>query len=108
MASKLITPPDHDSAGEYLLVNASTDDISLVARWLQFQEKDYIIHLYHDGMNDPEWLTAVSKTVKTCLVDRTRSSTHSLAPMMDNLAKIIWYSKDHAYTTPLEYFVSHG
>ena len=106
--SKIITPPDHDLVGVYLLVNAAVDDVELVVKWLQTQDKDYIIHLYHDGMDDPSWLTRVAKTVTHCLMSRTRSNTNSLTPMLDHISKIVWYGPDQEYATPLEYLVKHG
>jgi hypothetical protein len=108
MTSKVITPPDHDMAGEYLLVNASVADVELVVQWLQIHDKDHTIHLYHDGMAQSEWLGTVAKTVKHCVMDRDRSSTNSIAPMLDHISKIIWYGKDQEYATPIEYFVKHG
>jgi hypothetical protein len=108
MSSKIITPPDHDRDGVYVLVNASVADVELVVQWLQIHDKDHTIHLYHDGMDQPEWLEAVVKTVKHCVMDRSRSNANSVAPMLDHISKIVWYGKDQEYATPIEYFVKHG
>ena len=108
MSSKIITPPDHDLESAYLLVNASVADVGLVVQWLQIHDKEHTIHLYHDGMAQPEWLSAVVKTVKYCVMDRSRSNTDSIAPMLDHISKIVWCGKDQEYATPIEYFVKHG
>lgn len=107
--SKVITPPDQiNDPNSYLIVNAVPTDIELVVRWLRFSGKDYTIHLYHDGMNNSQWLSEVARQCGKILINRNNTEPKGLIPLYEALGKIVWFGLDQNYLSPIEYFSKNG
>jgi len=87
------------------VVNAPIADIQMLSRWLQIEEKDYTIHLYHDGMQESNWLKSVANQVDFILVHRPNSSGKSLEPLFDHVSKIIWFGDQEQYNKLIDYFL---
>jgi len=109
MPSNIVTPPDIVlEENSFLIINATTDEVDLLVRWIKTSIEDYSVHLYHEGMDDTEWLAKVSKGVNHVLVSRDRTPAEMLTPILDYVAKITWFGKNQVYSEPLEYFLKHG
>lgn len=107
--SKVVTPPDIINEPFVLLVvNASIDDIEMVAEWLRYCDKNYTIHLYQDVMGDPAWLAEVAKSAETILVHRTNTKDTNIQVMYDDVAKIKWFGDGQIYATATDYLVKNG
>lgn len=105
--SQIVTPPDiikEDTV--YLIVNAPVWDIEMVVRWLQINSKQYTIHLYHDGMDDTEWLHQTAAESELVIVNRKQ--TANLDPILDFASKIRWIGKDQEFPSAAEFLVKHG
>ena len=107
--SKVVTPPDVVNEDCVLLiVNAVPNDIDLVAKWLRFSEKNYTIHLYHDGMDSVSWLKEVANTAQIILVNRNSTQDNSIKAMYDSIAKIKWIGEEQEFATATDYLVKNG
>ena len=107
--SKVVTPPDIINEPDvYLLVNAELNDVEMVVNWLKVNQKNCTIHLYHDGMQDLNWLTEVALTAKTVLVNRKQTSFTCVEALFDNIKKIVWFGQDQTYNTATQYLVKNG
>ena len=108
--SQIVTPPDllkEDIV--YLVVNAEPWDVEMVAYWLKVTEKDYTIHLYHDSMGDPNWLTQAGSLSELILVQRTKENqSESIAALLDQVGKIKWFGEDQDYRSAVEYLAKNG
>lgn len=107
--SKVVTPPDivtEDTV--YLVVNAHVSDIEMVVNWLRVKDKQFTIHLYHDGMNDVDWLHSVSTSAAVVLANRTDSARESIDALLDHAEKIKWFGSNQTYTTATDYLVKNG
>jgi hypothetical protein len=63
MHSNFITPPDFVDDQELhtvTVVDATVDDVELLARMCENSDEMYNIYLYRDEMQQPEWLAAAA------------------------------------------------
>jgi hypothetical protein len=107
--SKVVTPPDiiiEDTV--YLIVNADVSDIEMVANWLRIKDKQFTMHLYHDGMADLDWLRSVGKSASTVLVNRHGSDRSCIDTLLDFNEKIKWFGNNQLHTTATDYLVKNG
>lgn len=105
--SQVVTPPDIVKEDiVYLVVNAPVWDIEMVVRWLQINNKQYTIHLYHDGMDDPNWLHQAASESELIIVHRKQ--TANLEPILDFITRIRWVGEDQDYPSAAEYLVKNG
>lgn len=107
--SKVVTPPDvvHEDT-VYLVVNAEVSDIEMVVNWLRINDKQFTIHLYHDGMSNLDWLQSVSKSAALVLVNRTVSDRSTIETLLDHNEKIKWFGSNQTYPTATDYLVKNG
>lgn len=107
--SKVVTPPDIINKSHVLLVvNADVSDVEMFAQWLRFNSKEYTIHLYHDGMDSIDWLTEVSITAHTILVNRDTTQDASIKAMYDSISKITWVGSTQEFDTATSYLIKNG
>ena len=107
--SKVVTPPDIIAEDlTYLIVNATVDDLKMLSYWLHSEEKDYTIHLYHDGMEDHEWLNSVAKLSKHILVNKTISTANTISPIFDYVSKIVWFGENETHARAINYFLDNA
>lgn len=107
--SKVVTPPDVVNEPDvYLILNADISDIEMVVNWLKVKQKNYTIHLYHDGMNDTSWLSSVADAAKCILANRSTSSTESIQALFDNINKIQWFGSGQPFDTATQYLLKNG
>jgi hypothetical protein len=108
--SQVITPPDVRTNNiVYLVINAELWDVELIVHWLKINNKDYTIHIYHEGMNDLGWLKTVGESCHMILYNKNRSSNEkNLEALSDHIDKIKWFGKDQDYPSAVEYLVKYG
>lgn len=105
--SQLVTPPDILSEHTvYLVVNAQAWDIELIMRWLKFNEKQYTIHIYHDAMEDLQWLNRAGAESELIFVNRQQAPT--MDPLLDHTAKIVWFGEGQKYPSAVESMLKNG
>ena len=107
--SKVVTPPDiviEDTV--YLIVNADVSDIEMVANWLRINDKQFTMHLYHDGMDDLNWLRSVCPLAATVLVNRGSTDRSCIDALLDFNEKIKWFGSNQLHTTATDYLVKNG
>ena len=109
--SQLVTPPDIVSEHiVYLVVNAPAWDVEMIVRWLKFNEKKYTIHLYHSGMQDPDWLSKAAAESECVLVHKkdTLSDQQTMDAVLNYTDRIRWFGEDQDCPSAVEYLVKHG
>lgn len=107
--SQVVTPPDIvNEHTVFLIVNAPTWDVEMVVRWLKMSNKEYTIHLYHDGMDDLTWLRSAGEQSQTILIDRKNSDLKSVDALLDYVGKIKWFGEDQPSPSAVEYLVNNG
>lgn len=106
--SKVVTPPDIiDESLVILVVNADIEDVGMVAELLRYSHKNYTIHLYHDAMDNIDWLIEVAGTAQTILVHRTNTKDTSVKAMYDSIAKIKWIGEGQAHASATTYLANN-
>ena len=104
-----MTPPDIISEDNvYLIVNAKPVDVEMVVKWLKITNKQYTIHIYHDGMNDLSWLSETAKVAQTILVNRTNTSMDSIGVLLDYISKLTWTGSNQEYNTVMDFLAKNG
>lgn len=107
--SKVVTPPDIINESQVLLVvNADMSDVEMFSQWLRFNNNEYTIHLYHDGMDSIDWLSQVSNTAHTILVNRDITQDSTVKAMYDSISKITWIGSNQEFDTATSYLIKHG
>lgn len=105
--SQLVTPPDIlTEYTVYLVVNSQPWDIEMIMRWLKFSEKKYTIHVYHDAMEDLEWLHRAGKESELIFVNRQQPP--NMEPLLDYTAKVVWFGGGQAYPSAVESMIKNG
>lgn len=107
--SKVVTPPDiipEDTV--YLIVNAKPVDVEMVVKWLKITNKQYTIHLYHDGMSDLPWLSDTAKVAQTVLVNRSNTDMDTIAVLLDHVTKLTWIGTNQEYATTMDFLAKNG
>ena len=107
--SKVVTPPDIINESQVLLVvNADMSDVEMFSQWLRFNNNEYTIHLYHDGMDSIDWLSQVSTTACTILVNRDVTQDSTIKAMYDSITKIKWIGSNQEFDTATSYLIKNG
>jgi hypothetical protein len=65
MHSNFITPPDYIET--VLVLNASEEQIKLLATKVELTNKPYDVYFYRDEMNDQDWLSKVTNKADVIL-----------------------------------------
>lgn len=105
--SQIVTPPDILSEHTvYLVINAHEWDIEMIMRWLHFSSKKYTIYVYHDTMDDPEWLCKVAKDSESIFINRQRAP--DMTPLLDFTNKIQWFGEEQLYPSAVESLIKYG
>lgn len=106
--SKVVTPPDIIiEEPVYLIINAPVTDIEIISHWLRIEQKDYTIHLYHEGMQDAKWLKEVASKSNRILIYKPNLSTELLSNIVDYVAKIVWFGPEEKYIRSLDFFIKN-
>lgn len=104
--SKVITPPDIIiEPPVYLIINAPIEDVQMIGVWLQIEEKNYTIHLYHEGMDNRAWLLEAASISNNILFFKPNLNTDTLQTIINFVAKIIWFGPEEKYARALDFFV---
>lgn len=108
--SQIVTPPDVVKEDiVYLIVNAEPWDLEMVVQWLKVNNKEYTIHLYHDGMSEPDWLNRVGSESELVLVQRSKDTApETMDALLDHVNKIKWFGEEQEYPSAVEYLVKNG
>ena len=94
MHSNFITPPD--LVQTVLIIDANTEQVNAVAAVVRESQRAYNIYLYHNEMNDSDWLFAAIK--KSDVVLQMQGS-----PVLMDCERIL-VGMDQEIKTPVEYF----
>ena len=107
--SKVVTPPDIVNEDKnFLIVNATIDDLKMLSYWLHSQESNYTLHLYHDGMEDVDWLKNVASISTSILVNKTNSTPETLKPIFDYVGRIVWFGENETHARAINYFLDRA
>lgn len=107
--SKIITPPDIINEDiVYLLVNSTITDLEMVTKFLQISNKEFTIHLYHDGMLDTNWANSVANVSNAVLINRADTSSDTVTTLLDHVSKIVWIGKNQKYDTAMDYLYKNA
>lgn len=109
MYSNYITPPDFvdDKLHTITVIDASIDDVELLAKYTQQSDEDYNIYLYRNEMNDLPWLAAAMNKSDSVIVNIDNSNWLDLC----RTSKVFYYgnidilSPSIKITNIMEYFV---
>jgi hypothetical protein len=109
MPNQVITPPDiSPTPGGYLIVNASQLEVELLARWMLVSVQDYTVYLYHEDMQQADWLLQAADQADTILISSQTTDLSQLHRVLDQRDKIIWFGGSSLkYPSPLAYLVEH-
>ena len=85
MPSQFITPPDHLTTKQnILIVNALETELATLVLWLKTVPNEYDIHLFHNEMPEIDWAVDVAKQATHIVIAKIDEDS-----MPDGLKQVI-------------------
>lgn len=110
MPSRIITPPDHfPTKNNLLIINALDSEVVTLVLWLKTIPESFDIHLYHNQMDEDQWLLNAIVDADQILVSEPELAgiKSAVKKLLDaNKERIIYFGKNTEFPDLIHFFLS--